>query len=280
MAKDRTGEATGEAKVKAPKTSADKVRKPKDKKEKKEKKGKKAKKIEEELAKQPEAESSDESVAEEPIAVPEKAETKQEASEDFIPLESSEEDAKPAKKGLEANGKLQKKAAKEARKKAKKEKEEQKKAKAAARPLFVIDTKGSKTKTENDSDSESDSDSDKDEKPRKGGKQKSMELLVQEAEIKATKGLTRPGRRELILQARQKEKIAKKLGVDSTDPKVEKALQEWIEKRKGMLAKVDERRKERQQKKAARRSHKMKEKSRQKKEKEQAKKAEATAAPS
>lgn len=157
--------------------------------------------------------------------------------------------------------------------------------------MFFFDTKGSKAKAEesscdSSSDLHSDSDSDEDKKipkknkdkdssKKKGGKQRSDQLLAKEAEIKAAK-VPRRERRELILQARQREAIAKKLGIDVSDSKVEKALKVWVEKRTEMLQKVEERRKIRQQKKAARRSRKMKEKTQLKKEKAK-KKAEAAA---
>jgi hypothetical protein len=162
------------------------------------------------------------------------------------------------------------KAAKEAAKAAAAQEEKEK-------PLFVLDLGYAKKKNEeagNDSSSDSssyddsdDSDYDSDARNSPAG---AAVLAAEEVEIKA-KGLPRAERRHLILVARQKYQIMKRLGLDPVvkepHPEVEEQLQKWIQKRKEAQYQIERRRVERKKKAAAKRLRKLIERKEKHKEK-------------
>ncbi|KAK0619329.1 hypothetical protein B0T14DRAFT_206221 [Immersiella caudata] len=283
MAKDRARDTSGKKIEESKKSSDDRVKKPKDK----ESKLRKEKKVQETRRG---ARQGGRSYAVSAAVTP-KAEdkVKSEPAKEFIALDSDDNKAtanKPQKekrakkkattattepkteapiqtnkkpwqpKKLEAKERVrtgkEKKAAKEA-------------AKEQGRPLFVLNVgrakkKEEEAKADSGSSSEDDPDDDSDGNSDAGNNPAgAAALAAEEAEIKA-KALPRPERRELILIARQKYKIMKRLGLDLTvkglHPEVDEELQKWVEKRKEAHYQIERRRQERK-KKAARRMRKL-----------------------
>ncbi|KAK4448180.1 hypothetical protein QBC34DRAFT_114608 [Podospora aff. communis PSN243] len=219
------------------------------------------------------------------------------AAEDFIALDSGDEkprakkvkkEKKPGKEktataALESltietlipddikHWKLAKIKAKERVRKGKERKAAKEAAKAVAaeeakkeRPLFVLDVgyadkKDEETEASSNSDSSSDDDSDEDSSAG-NSPAAAAALAAEEAEIRA-KRMPRAERRHLILIARQKYQIMKRLGLDPTvkepHPEVEEQLQKWIEKRKEAQYQIERRRAERKKKAAAKRLRKL-----------------------
>jgi len=114
----------------------------------------------------------------------------------------------------------------------------------------------SDSSSESSSDSDSDSESDTEDKSKAA-----LVLAAEEAKIKAMPGIPRPERRRLILIARQRYKIHKRLGLDpnskETHPEAEEELAKWREKREEAHVKIDRKRQERNKKKAAKRIRKL-----------------------
>ncbi|KAK0719963.1 hypothetical protein B0H67DRAFT_643262 [Lasiosphaeris hirsuta] len=168
-------------------------------------------------------------------------------SEKFVPVTTSSGNATDGKVGTAQ----EKKKSKQARKDAKLLEDKDQK------PLFMIDTQPTKMVSKSDSNSESSSDSDSEEDQLK--KRKMSKNAENNQNIKSAHGgLNRAARRHLLLMAREKEAIQKRLGIEpaSKEPnkEVDHELSLWVARRAKVYTRTEDRFEERKEKKAVKKA--------------------------